>query len=119
VLALLCAELLDRTVVMAFEPETIRRVRDLAPGARTALLVGRRSAQPSEIFEEACALGVSHLGLHHGLIDRSVVVAAHRAGLRLGAFTVNEAGDIERVASAGVDVIISDRPDVAVRTVRR
>lgn len=113
------ATLLDRTVLMAFEPETIGRVRALAPRAHIALLVGRRSSRASEVFEEARALGVTHLGLHHSLIDPSVVVAAHRAGLRLGAWTVNDEGDIARVASAGVDVVISDRPDVAVRVARR
>ena len=43
---------------------------------------------------------------------------AHRAGLAVHVWTVNEADDIRRLMAWGVDGIISDRPDVAVATVR-
>ncbi len=43
---------------------------------------------------------------------------AHRAGLAVHVWTVNEADDIRRLRAWGVDGIISDRPDVAVATVR-
>lgn len=111
--------LLDRTVVMAFEPATIRRLLAAEPRARAALLAGSRSVPAWDAVEEARALGATYLGLHHSLIDPSVVAGAHRAGVRLGAWTVNDEAEIERVVGAGVDVVISDRPDVAVRVVRR
>ncbi len=42
----------------------------------------------------------------------------HRAGLPLNVWTVNDPGDVRRLASWGVDGIISDRPDLAVAAVR-
>jgi glycerophosphoryl diester phosphodiesterase len=43
---------------------------------------------------------------------------AHDAGLAVKVWTVNEAGDIRRLLSWGVDAIISDRPDIAVEVAK-
>jgi glycerophosphoryl diester phosphodiesterase len=42
---------------------------------------------------------------------------AHAAGLRVGAWTVNRAASVKRLASIGVDVIESDKPDIALAAV--
>jgi glycerophosphoryl diester phosphodiesterase len=123
VLALVRARrLAARTLVMAFERETVRRIRALDPTMRTVLLVGRgqvarERVPPAEALRWATELGVTAVGYHHRLIDADVVTAARRAGLALAAWTVNEAADIRRVAGLGVDIVISDRPDLALRVV--
>ena len=38
--------------------------------------------------------------------------AAHRAGIAVGVFTVNDVETRDLLAAAGVDVIITDRPDL-------
>jgi len=43
------------------------------------------------------------------------VALARRLGLTLGAWTVNDQPGIERVIQLGADVVISDRPDLALR----
>jgi glycerophosphoryl diester phosphodiesterase len=43
---------------------------------------------------------------------------AHRAGVAVKVWTVDERADIDRLLDWGVDGIISDRPDVAVEAVR-
>jgi glycerophosphoryl diester phosphodiesterase len=47
-----------------------------------------------------------------------VVVAAHAARLSLGVWTVNDATTIRRMLELGVDIITSDRPDLAKRVQR-
>jgi glycerophosphoryl diester phosphodiesterase len=42
---------------------------------------------------------------------------AHRAGLPVKVWTVNERGDMDRLLGWGVDALISDRPDLAVAAV--
>jgi glycerophosphoryl diester phosphodiesterase len=114
--------LLDRVVVMAFEDATVRRVRALEPGVRTTLLVGRgrvdRARVPAtEAVRWATDVGATDLGIDHRLLDAAVVTAARAAGLRVAAWTVNEEAAIRRVLDLGVDLVISDRPDLVRRLV--
>jgi glycerophosphoryl diester phosphodiesterase len=114
----------DRTLVMAFERETVRRVRELDPAVRTVLLIGRGEVErervrPAESVKWAVGLGATVIGYNHRLIDADVVATARKAGLTLAAWTVNEEADIRRILDLGADVVISDRPDVARRLVSR
>ena len=52
------------------------------------------------------------------VVSPRFVRAAHRAGLAVQVWTVNREDDMRRLLTWGVDAIISDRPDVAVRTVK-
>lgn len=110
--------LLGRTVVMAFEPETVVRVRDLEPGIATAVLIvrGRQRRDQlaaEEALDRARAVGATHVGVHFRLLDRALIAALQGAGLRVGAWTVNEEGDLRRVLDLAPDVVITDRPDLA------
>ncbi len=52
------------------------------------------------------------------VVSPRFVELAHRRGLRVEVWTVDEPEDIGRLLDWGVDSIISDRPDVAARAVR-
>jgi glycerophosphoryl diester phosphodiesterase len=124
-LALLNARRLrERTMVMAFESDTLRRVRALDAGIRTVMLVGRaqvereRAAAPT-VVRWATEVGATALGVDHRVVDAPLVAAARQAGLRLAAWTVNTEPDIRRVLDLGVDVVISDQPDLALRLAGR
>jgi len=125
VLALIRARgLLPRTTIQAFQVETIRRLRELEPAARTMLLVARGDverdrARPAEAVRRARELGATDLGMNHRLIDTDVMSAARAAGIRVAAWTVNEEADIRRMVDLGVDIVMSDRPDLAKRLMGR
>lgn len=53
------------------------------------------------------------------VVDEEFVDAAHRAGLAVHVWTIDDADEMERLVSLGVDGIISDRPSVLVPTLRR
>lgn len=116
--------LTGRTVIMAFEAATVRRVRELDPSIRASLLVGRRRVDrervaAAEAVRWAREAGATDLGLDHRALDRGVVEAARAGGIRLAAWTVNEEADVRRVLDLGVDVVISDRPDLVRRLLAR
>ena len=125
VLALIRARgLMGRTTIQAFQVETIRRVRELEPKARTMLLVARGDverdrARPGEAVRRVRELGATDLGMNHRLLDADVMSAARAAGIRVSAWTVNEEADIRRMIDLGVDVVMSDRPDLAKRLTGR
>ncbi len=51
------------------------------------------------------------------IVSRRFIRHAHRAGLPVKVWTVNDADDMRRLLDWGVDAIITDRPDVAVGVV--
>jgi glycerophosphoryl diester phosphodiesterase len=109
-----------RSFIMAFNPAVLAEVRALAPEQPTALLVDREhvaeSGAPSTApVEWATDARASFLGLHYTLCDAAVVEAAHRAGIAVGVFTVNDEAVMRRLADLGVAVIISDRADLVAR----
>ncbi len=125
VLALLRARgMLGRATVQAFEVETIRRLRALEPSLRTMLLVGRgrveqERAAPRDAVRWAAEVGATDLGMDHRFIDAEVVAAARTAGVRLSAWTVNDEADLRRAIGLGLDVIMTDRPDLLKRLLGR
>lgn len=114
----------SRAIVMAFEKETVRRVRQLRPEVRAgALYSPRRLERMGSTVEREIAelpkLGVGFVGLHQALVSPEVVARASQAGLLLGVWTVNEAQAMASFVSLGVDILITDRPDLAKELLRR
>jgi glycerophosphoryl diester phosphodiesterase len=117
-------KLRERTVVMAFEPDTLRRVRALDGAIRTTMLVSRarverERAAAATVVRWATEVGATSLGVDHRVVDAPLLAAARQAGLRLAAWTVNTEPDIRRIVDLGVDVVISDRPDLVLRLAGR
>jgi glycerophosphoryl diester phosphodiesterase len=125
VLALLGARRFgERATIQAFDEVTIRRLHELDPAQRAMLLVSPRRletarAEPPEAVRWASAVGASDLGLDHRTIDARVVAAARSARVRLSAWTVNAEPDLRRMLDLGVDVVMSDQPDLALRLAGR
>jgi glycerophosphoryl diester phosphodiesterase len=116
--------LASRTVIMAFESETVRRIRALDPSIRTTLLVGKgrveRERVPArEAVRWAREAGATDLGIDYRVLDPSVVESARAAGLVVGAWTVNDEADLRTVIASGVNVVTTDRPDLALRLLGR
>jgi glycerophosphoryl diester phosphodiesterase len=103
-------------IVMAFERETWRRVREIRPDARAGALYSARALPATAIEPELQALrqaGIGFVGLDQRLVTADVARQARLAGLTLGVWTVNERDAIERFIGQGVGVVITDRPDLA------
>ena len=108
------------TVVMAFEGETWRRVRELRPTQRVCALYSGRtlSAMGSTVereLEAAHRAGAGYVGLQHALITAEVVAQAARLGVMLSAWTVNDPAAIDRVIRLGIAMVTSDRPDLVIK----
>jgi glycerophosphoryl diester phosphodiesterase len=114
--------LLDRhrmagsTVVMAFEPPTWKRMRELRPDLAVCALYSARMLERTTLAAELKTLrgaGVGFIGLEHTVVDTAALAQARQAGIQVGAWTVNDAAAMQRLIDAGVGVLITDQPDVA------
>ena len=52
------------------------------------------------------------VGVHHPTVDAAFVAAAHRRGLAVHPWTVDDAPEAERLLALGVDALITNVPDV-------
>jgi glycerophosphoryl diester phosphodiesterase len=120
------AEALERVCVGSFHAAVMGEARRLEPGLATS------AAQ----FEVRMALYRSWVGWFPRrvpyaamqvperreattVVSRRFVRAAHRAGVAVQVWVVDQPADMERLLDWGVDGLITDRPDVAVGVVRR
>ena len=111
-----------RVLIMAFEPDTLRRVRTLDAEIPTVLLISKARMERdglAAVVREAQDIRATHLGIDHRAIEAATVTAARAAGLNLGAWTVNTEPDMRRIVDLAVDVLITDRPDLAKRVIGR
>jgi glycerophosphoryl diester phosphodiesterase len=111
-----------RVLIMAFQPETLARVRARDAAIPTVLLMSRARMEREGVavaLREAADVRASHLGIDHRALDRAVVAAARAARLAVAAWTVNTEPDVRRMLDVGVDVVITDRPDLARRLTGR
>ena len=98
--------------VMSFSWLSLRRMRSMAPGLRTVLLMDR---VPLRFRDGSLPTGVSCAGpsleivtAHSEYVDR-----AQKHGHAVHVWTVNSADDVRHCRDIGVDAIISDRPGAA------
>src|SRR5260370_780389 len=76
-------------------------------------------ARPADTVAWARQYGATDVGLKYTLVDETVIEAARAAGVAVGVWTVNEEPDMRRLIALGVDVLTSDRPDLALRALGR
>jgi glycerophosphoryl diester phosphodiesterase len=106
----------DRWLISSFSLATIDHCRRVAPDIDTALLVW--GANDVAI---ASAVAGGHRYIHPWVnaLDAERVVACHRAGLGVNAWTCNDAAMISQLAEFGVDGVCTDVPDEALVAVGR
>jgi glycerophosphoryl diester phosphodiesterase len=111
----------DRVLVSSFDLASVDRVRSLSPTLPTALLTW--GTDPFEGL--AIAESHGHSALHpdvRSVAGRSagaIVTRAHERGLQVNVWTVNDPDVLVSLAAAGVDALITDVPDIALRSLGR
>lgn len=100
----------DRWLLSSFSMATIDACRLVAPEFATAFLC--ESAGPGQLAATARA---GHTAIHPAddAVDDAFVADAHRAGLAVDVWTVNDPDRIVALAAMGVDGVVTDVPDVA------
>jgi glycerophosphoryl diester phosphodiesterase len=110
--------LLQRTTFTAFDARILAALKRDHGWDRLIFLVRTDTYQAGgRDIEEACrtaqAAGVQELAIRVGQIRPDDRARCEALGLRLGAFGVNEADEIEFALAAGMVAFTTDRPDLA------
>lgn len=100
---------MESTIVSSFDMGALRAMRATAPAARLGVLW--QDVDLGGAWSAARELGADAVNLYWCFADAGAVDATHARGLSLIVWTVNDPAEIARLASLGVDGIISDFPE--------
>ena len=98
--------------VTSFSYTILKRVKELNPRIKTALIANMAASTSYSMLEYIDAVSMNYL-----FVNQSVVNEAHRNGKLIFVWTVDRRADIEQMVTLGVDNIITNRPDIAVEVV--
>ena len=95
-------------MIISFDPSALDTIHRLDSTMMTGLLCEIPS---SDLVERTVRAGARQLVARGDLITSAITEKAHRAGLQVVAWTINEVEQMRQMISAGVDGIITDYPD--------
>jgi glycerophosphoryl diester phosphodiesterase len=97
-----------RYSVHSFDHRIVRRLGSCRPAVRSGILLSAYLDDPVAAMR---GVGASTLWQEWQQVDRDLVSRVHEAGFSIIAWTVNEIGDLERMARLGVDGLCGNYPD--------
>ena len=97
---------------ISFFPEVLLNIKRLHPET-TYGFVSEFSSEP--VLQVAKALGASYVVPNYTHLGKSFVDLTHQQGLRVFTWTVDKESEMLRLADVGVDGIITNRPDRALK----
>src|SRR5208283_249556 len=113
--------IVDQTSLFSFHPEEILLAKQLNPAIPTLLLryfdpKKPETLKPSEVAHEVLASHANILGINKESVSQELVNLMHRRAITVGVYTVNTEEWIKKLIDMDVDGIVSDFPDLLMRT---
>ncbi|MBN1346334.1 MAG: hypothetical protein JXQ73_26840 [Phycisphaerae bacterium] len=105
----------EKVVVQAFDWKYLRELHQLEPKIVLGALGGGEITNPKiRVIKKT---GASAIGWDHKDLTEESIQRVHAAGLKAWAYTVDDEAEMKRLIAAGIDGIISNKPDVARKVV--
>ena len=107
-------------VIQSFSRDSLEKMRALAPALPRVQLVerGDLAGHIESGLKEIASYAVG-VGPNHRDVDATFMAAAHRNGLWVHPWTVNDPAEMERLIDLGVDGLFTDRADLLIAEAKR
>lgn len=92
--------------VTSFSYPALRKVKQLNPKIKTALIANVAASTSYSRLEYIDAVSLNYI-----FVNQSIVNTVHQNGKKIFVWTVDRTNDIQKMAALGVDNIITNRPD--------
>jgi glycerophosphoryl diester phosphodiesterase len=103
---------LDGTIFVGFDWRALKRIKETQSGARCWFTTDRLDGDARPILDGIAIAGADGWFAHHANVTAQTVAHARALGLKLGAWTVNDPGEMKRLLALEPDAICTDRPDI-------
>lgn len=97
-----------RVVILSFDPSTLDSMNRIDRNIMTGFLCEHPAG---DLVKRAVQIGARQIAPRGDLITSALVDQAHRAGLKVVTWTINDPEQMRHLIAAGVDGIMSDYPD--------
>lgn len=106
-------KLQERVIIQSFDPRTLNYIHSRYPGIKLALLVENKEG----IEQNLSKLSFSPYAYspEYILLEKDSVDLLKKKGMQVIPWTINKESDMKRIVEMGVDGIITDYPDIAVK----
>jgi glycerophosphoryl diester phosphodiesterase len=101
-----------RARISSFWHRAVQQVKSLCKELETGVLY---SAAPVQNTQLAIDAGADALHPHHTYVTSDLVTEARARGLKVCAWTVDGASDLERLAALGIEEVVTNVPDTALK----
>jgi glycerophosphoryl diester phosphodiesterase len=98
----------DAAVVISFDHRSVKKVKELRPGIATGILY---VARPVDAVSMARTARADAIHPNVGYLTAETVGEAHRAGLAVSTWIVNDPLQMRKLADMGVDSVGTNYPD--------
>ncbi len=98
---------LDAAAISSFDAEQLRLVAGLEPRLRLVLLDEK---DPAAMLDTAAAIGAFAVAPRFNMVEPELCAEAHRRGLAVYTWTVDDEPSMRRFIASGVDGIMTNRP---------
>lgn len=102
-----------RMLISSFDMDSIDRVHALDAGLRTGFLFTVPLTGIEALVDDVATRGHVAVHPHRLAATAELVKVAHRRRIAVNVWTVDDPDEMRRLASIGVDAIITNVPDVA------
>jgi len=111
------AQIEEQVVVQSFNPQTVERVKRLAPHLPSSLLIGELPTTPSRVrarrlVSQVLEVGANTLSIWHATLTPSQIEEMRKRGIAVWAWTVDEEITMRDLAMMGVQGLVTNYPNV-------
>lgn len=103
----------DRVLVSSFDPLVLVQLHQHLPDTSCAFLFGSDQALPMRRGWVGTLIGASVYHPQHVLCTEKTVAAWHAAGIPVNTWTVDDPGELARLAALGIDGVFANDPAAA------
>jgi len=111
------AQFAEQVVVQSFNPQTVERVKRMAPHLPASLLIGELPTAPSRLrarrlVSQVLEIGANTLSIWHATLTPSLIEEMRKRGVTVWAWTVDEEITMRDLAMMGVQGLVTNYPNV-------
>jgi len=108
--------MINVSMITSFNFETIKRVKELTPKITVGAIFGRKFK--GDMLKTLLRLEADFAVPRYTLVTSDIVEIMHQNSLKVAVWTVDNPNDMIKFANMGVDAIVTNNPELAVKTLK-